>query len=243
MHEGRGQPVLLSPGGADRLAIVAALEPGQAGIEQVTTASHEVLAVEIGRSAMEGMEEGTGQRRKERLPAEQAEEPGEQAVFHVVNRCRRIVQVVAHRGFHGAGRQGQGPLSRDGLGLCRLRGKPQPAAQPRPKPVQRLCLLLAGRGVHQRFHQRQSRGVGPAALQQAQVTDSRLDAAGLARVRPAGPRVEGKRRLTLAFALRLASQRYAEPPMPRRQPGVVGQGGGQLAVQCRRCLAGLETLA
>src|SRR5690606_10087977 len=89
--------LLALPDLAHMLAVAAGLQSSQAAIELGAPPGMEVRAVQINRGAGEGVEEGAWQRMEERLPAQQTEQAGDQAVLHIMHRRIGAATVLASR--------------------------------------------------------------------------------------------------------------------------------------------------
>ncbi len=220
-------------------AVAAVVQLRQAGRELGRAAALEVGAVQVGRAAVERVEEGAGDGAEDGVPAQQAEQGVDQRVFHVVDGGVVARQVVAHDQLHVAGlvrrRQAQvdapGLDGRGGGGL----GVAQAARQARRHAQQLQAFRLALRLGPRRLQQ----GVGrlrPAIL--FQHADGAGAGAGVGAVRV--QRMGGGPVLLLFQLLGDLEQQTVAPAV---QPFVVGRAGRQAGQHLGRVLAGQEAFA
>src|SRR3546814_11903330 len=73
-------------GAPDAVAVVVTVETGQACGKQVGTPLMKIRTIQIGRRPVERVEERTGQRCEDRIPAKQAEQRDDQGILDVVDR-------------------------------------------------------------------------------------------------------------------------------------------------------------
>ena len=240
VDKGRLNTLLVLPGMVDALAVAVGLQQRQAVAELLLTALIKIGAVQVHRSAVKRVEEGAGQGMEDRVPAEQAEQAGDQGVLHVMHRRLAAAEVFANRQFHaqwmGAG---QGQLDQPGVrltgdGLHWLAEPARQSALGAPHQLQLGVVLGSSQcGLYQI--------VGlPVLLALFQNTD--LPLAGTF---PAAALIERQGCLQLIFPFQLPGQGELQPRLTTAQPGVrrwlvVEQGdhlaGWQAVVQCLTAL-------
>src|SRR5690606_39364802 len=119
---------------ADMLPVAAVAERSQTGLEPFGAARIEICSREVRRRSVKRVKEGTGQRREDGLPAEQAQQRVEQGVFHVEDRCILSRQMLEHHAFDTDIQSRLGKTQIDALHLCLGVASRQPLSEAATQP-------------------------------------------------------------------------------------------------------------
>jgi len=168
---------LLDEPPSNDLLVMPRLEGREALGETIAPPLVKIAAREVGGTVLEIVEKGARYRRKDRVPAEKAEQGVDEPVLDIVNtRVRPVLQMIADAHFHG------GLLrqllehymeARDSHRRRLLGGKAEPSTQTRQQPEHMLPLCLVLRIRSRRQAQIMGRSPLPQALEQKRATHPR----------------------------------------------------------------------
>ncbi|MCY1500759.1 hypothetical protein D9M68_348090 [compost metagenome] len=198
----------------------------------------EVGAEQVCRAIVERVEEGTGERSENGVPAEQAEQRIEQGVLHVVHGRAVFVEMqqhgVLHREWFGRLRQDQVDALYRGLAGRRLLGQAQLASQARQDTAEVLLFLFAFGLCAGALRQLEGLSVGVQSLQYADAPYPR------ARVIAQAVQTQGSFQQIAAFAVLADLEQQLAPTCI--QPGIRVGLQRQFGEQPVQRFAGIEAL-